>query len=118
MKQLIYKGTIIESDSGENCDALFIGGGMPIAEILQHEINGKEVSVRYWISDKEKTKEELQENFLKNLFGAVDAEYRDAYSDYTGYLWTNENLEIGGHDLLGELRGNLGKFIWLEIDVY
>lgn len=118
MEQLIYKGIITEGDFGENYDALFIGEGEPIAQILQDEINGREVSVRYWISDKEKTKEELQENFLKNLFGAVDAEYQDAYSDYTGYLWTDENLKIGGHDLLAELQSNLGKFIWLEIDVH
>ncbi len=118
MEQLIYKGTITEGDFSENYDALFIGEGEPIAKILEEEINGKEVSVRYWISDTEKTKQELQEGFLKNLFGAIDAEYQDAYSDYTGYLWTDENLKIGGHDLLEELRSNLGKFIWLEIDVH
>lgn len=119
MEKLIYKGFIKEGIKGENYDALFIGDtDGPIAEILQNEINGREVSVRYWISDTEKTKEQLQESLLKNLFGAVDAEYQDAYSDYTGYLWTDENLEIGGHDLLGELQSNIGKFIWLEIDVH
>jgi hypothetical protein len=118
MKTLIYKGIIIEADFGENSEALFIEGDRPIAEILQDEINHREVSVRYWISHKEKTKEELQEGFLKNLFGAGGAEYQDAYGDYTGYLWTDENIKIGGHDLLKELRSNLNKFIWLEIDVH
>ena len=119
MEQLIYSGFIREGSKGENDDALFIGElDEPIAEIFQDEINGKEISVRYWLSDIEKTKEQLQEGFLKKLFGAVDAEYGDVYSDYTGYLWTDENLKIGGHDLLDELQNNIGKFIWLEIDVH
>lgn len=118
METLTFKGIIKEDDFRDNYDALFIGSDQPIAEILQDEITGKQVSVRYWISDTEKTKEQLQESFLKNLFGAADAEYQDAYSDVTGYLWTDENLNIGGHDLMKELRSNLGKFIWLEIDIH
>jgi hypothetical protein len=118
MEQLIYKGIITEGDFSENYDALFIGEGEPIAKILEEEIQGKQVSVRYWISDTEKTKEELTENMIMTMAGAVDADYSDRYSDVTGYLWTDEELNIGGHDLLSELRDNAGKFIWLEIDVH
>lgn len=118
MEQLIYKGIIKEGESGQGCYNVSIGEDEPIAEILQDKINGKEVSIRYWISNTEKPKQELQETFLKKLFGAVDAEYQDVYSDYTGYLWTDQNLKIGGHDLLEELLSYLGKFIYLEIDVH
>ncbi len=119
LKTLTFKGFIKEGDYADNYDAIFIGEtGEPIAKELEYEIDRKQVSVRYWISDVEKTKEQLQESVLKNLIGAVDAEYSDRYSDVTGYLWTDENLNIGGHDLLAELRSNKGKFIWLEIDIH
>lgn len=119
LNQLVYKGVIKERHYGENDFALFIGDSdEPIAEILQERINRKQVSIRYWISDTEKTKQELQESVLKNLFGAIDAEYRDSYSDLTGYLWTDENLMVGGHNLLEELRSNIRKFIYLEIDIH
>ena len=119
MQQLIYKGLIAESSRGENDDALFIGDmEEPIAYEFEEEIQGKQVSVRYWISDTEKTKEELTENMIMTMAGAVDADYGDMYSDVTGYLWTDEELNIGGHDLLSELRSNIGKFVYMEIDVH
>jgi hypothetical protein len=119
MQQLIYKGLIAESSRGENYDALFIGEmEEPIAYEFEEEIQGKQVSVRYWISDTEKTKEELTENMIMTMAGAVDADYGDRYSDVTGYLCTDEELNIGGHDLLSELRSNIGKFVYMEIDVH
>lgn len=120
MEQLVYKGFILEGSYVENDNALFIGSDdEPIAQMLEEEIEGRQVSVRYWISDTEKTKSELQEDFLKNLVGSIDAEYNSVCgSEYTGYMWTDENLKVGGHDLMAELRSNLGKFIWLEIDVH
>jgi hypothetical protein len=33
-------------------------------------------------------------------------------------LWTDEDLNVGGHDLLEEIRSYLGKFIYLEVDVH
>lgn len=118
MKQLIYKGFIKEARKNENYSALFIGEmDDPIAEVFEDEIKGMQVSVRYWISDTEKNKEQLRESFLKVLLGAVDAEYGDVYSETTGYLCTDEELKIGGHDLLAELQSNIGKYIWLEIDI-
>lgn len=119
MKQLIYKGFIEEKPEGENDDALFIGEmEYPLAEEFRMELQGKQVSVRYWISDTEKTKEQLTESALLNIIGAVDAEYIDRYSEITGYLWTDEKLKIGGHNLLAELSSYKGKFVYLEIDVH
>ncbi len=119
MEQLIYKGLITESSRGENDDALFIGDmDEPIAYVFEEEIQGKQVSVRYFISNTEKTKEELTENLISKIAGAVDADYGDRYSDVTGYLWTDEELNVGGHDLLKELRSEIGKFIYMEVDVH
>lgn len=45
-------------------------------------------------------------------------EYYHRYSDYTGYLWTEEEFKCGGHDLLKILEGNMGKYIHIEIELY
>ena len=114
-----YKGIVKKGNYGENLDALFIGeGSQPIAEIFEEDFKAKQVTIRYWTSDVEKTKEELQESVLRKLFGDVDARYSDVYSEITGYLWTDEELNVGGHDLLKEIRSYLGKFIYLEVDVH
>lgn len=91
--------------------------GEPIAEALSY-ISGNFVTVRYYLSDKEATKDELTEDFLINtLYGNMDSEYGARYSEYTGYLWTDDNLEIGGHDLLSELMDADGKFLYLIIEI-
>ena len=119
METKVYKGIVTERDYGENWDALFIGeNSQPIAKIFEEDFEDKQVTVRYWTSDKEKTKEEIQESVLRQLFGDVQANYNDTYSEITGYLWTDEDLNIGGHDLLEEIRSYLGKFIYLEVDVH
>ena len=119
METKVYKGIVKEGDYGENSDALFIGeGSQPIAKIFEEDFEAKQVTVRYWTSDVEKTKEEIQESVLRKLFGDVDAMYSDSYSEITGYLWTDEELNVGGHDLIEEIRSYLGKFIYLEVDIH
>jgi len=115
----IYKGIIKEETLFNNDEALFIGKhDDPIAEIFEEDFQGKQVTVRYWISEKRKTKNELQESTLKKILGVVDANYGEHYSEYTGYLWTEEDLNIGGHDLLSELRFFVGKYVYLEVEIH
>lgn len=119
MKTITYKGIVKESEYGENWEALFIGENtQPLAQIFEETFVGKQVTVRYWTSENEKTKEELQESVLRKLFGGVDAEYDDYYSEITGYLWTDEDINVGGHDLLNEIRSYVGRYILLEVDVH
>ena len=79
---------------------------------------GNYLTVRYWISDKEKTRRELLEETVKLIFGIGDVEYNNNYSEITGYLWTDANLIIGGHNLLNELYNNVGKYCLLEIEYF
>jgi hypothetical protein len=89
----------------------------PIAEVLDY-ISGEVVTVRYYISDKEATEEELQEDFLINtLYGNLETEYGARYSEYTGYLWTDDELNVGGHDLKEELESYAGKYIFMIIEI-
>lgn len=95
------------------------GTNEPLAEILYYKIARKKVTVRYWISDTPATKEELKEDFIvKSLGGVANCKYGSHYSELTGYLWTDEELKIGGHDLLNELKSFKDKWIILEIEVH
>lgn len=78
--------------------------------------HGNYLTVRYYISDQEASVEELLEQHMRTLFGDGDVDFSSRYSDITGYLWTDEELNVGGHNLLDELRSYVGKFCHLEID--
>jgi hypothetical protein len=91
--------------------------GEPIAEVLDY-MSGEIVTVSYYTSDKEATEEELQEDFLTNtLYGKLDSDYGARYSEYTGYLWTDDELKVGGHDLRGELESYAGKYLYMIVEI-
>jgi len=117
MNQKFFKGKIWTGECGENYRTLFIGyNSKPFPEIWDEDFSRKKVTVRYFISDTEKSIEELKENQLLSISGAVNADYSSKYSEYTGYLWTDEELKVGGHDLLNELYSNEGKYLYMEVD--
>lgn len=123
MKKIIYKGYIQLAEKNEAYDVLFVSKNLghvtedPFASIIEYDIirYGNYVTVKYFISEKEKEIEDLNENLIKTIIGDISADYSDRYSEYTGYLWTDEELNIGGHDLIEELKSNLGKYLYLEI---
>ena len=124
MNDLVLKGFLSVGGWGENDDALLLDYETewgettePLAEVLS-ELDGKCVTIRYFISDKKKTRDEIQENFIRKVIGDLEADYHDCYSEYTGYLWTTEELKVGGHDLLKELESYTGKFLILEATIY
>lgn len=90
----------------------------PLAETLSKIMDRKKVSVRYWIADRECTKEQAEYQYLHVLFGDCKSEYQLVYSEITGYLWTDEFCKVGGHDLINELRSYAGKYLILEVAVH
>lgn len=81
-------------------------------------LSGKKASVRYYISDNPiESEDAVSEAYFSTLTGAVDALYLVNYSDYTGYLWTDENLKVGGHDLMAELKNYAGKYLLLVAEI-
>lgn len=89
----------------------------PLAEILEEEISGKQVCLKYYISNKKLSLEDAEACFIRIIEGEVDAEYTMRYSEYTGYLWTDEEIKIGGHNLLEELKSNKDKYLILIVDI-
>lgn len=119
MRQLRYAGQLRLDWWGEAIDVLFVSTlDEPLAEVLEDEIAGEIVTARYWITDEECSRDEAQEEALKRVMGCADCLYLSRYSEITGYLWTDEEINIGGHDLLAELARAIGKWLILEIDVY
>ena len=119
METKTYAGQVSVRDYGDSDDVLFISSNDdPLAEILERDISGRTVTARYWITEKEASKEEAQESFIRQIMGVAESIFQARYSDITGYLWTDEDIKIGGHDLLGELEGCAGKWLILEIDIH
>lgn len=115
-KVVIYKGWITaEKDwNGEHVlyltenqeDKGFNGDDEPLAELIESDIEkyGKYLSVQYFISDGPIDESKLEEYLINVYFGVGDAVFCRAYSDLTGYLWTDEEINVGGHDLLKEIK--------------
>ena len=114
-----YQGQLSLKAYDETDEALFISSSdEPLAALLEEDISGKMVSVRYWITDKEVGRDAAQEEFLMSLMGAADCEFGAHYSEVTGYLWTDQEIKIGGHDLLHELESYVGEWLILEVDIH
>ena len=78
----------------------------------------KQVSVRYFLTDEARSVEQLNDALAHIAEGFGEAEYNHRYSEITGYLWTDEEAVVGGHDLVKELRGSLGKHLYMEVTVH
>lgn len=115
---LTYQGLLsLHGYDGE--DFLYLSSlRMPLADELKNAISGRLVSVRYWITDKPATKEEATMDFVKLLAGVANCEFGAHYSEPTGYLWTDESINIGGHGIMDELQSSVGKWLIMEIDVH
>lgn len=115
----IYEGWICShclGDSYDNDDAIFLSS---LSRALCKEldwIKGKRVNVNYWICDEKCTKEQASEDFVKTLTGCAYVDFGARYSEYTGYLWTDEELKVGGHDIMREISSSVGKYLILEIE--
>jgi hypothetical protein len=105
-------------DEGET-DVLYVSDkpDTPLIERLE-EMQCKTVTVRYWTANREAPEQEIKEGFLRELAGALDADLGARYSEITGYLWTDNELKVGGHDLLEELEGHVGKWLIFEAELH
>lgn len=110
----IHSGFLKIGSNGEEDDILFLDSE-PISKELEY-LCRKFVTVRYYISDKEVSIEQAEELLINSLFGIVNSDYGMRYSELTGYLWTDELLMVGGHNLLQELKTFDGKYLILVVE--
>lgn len=116
MRKETYQGLLSLHSWGDADDILFLSSlADPIAEELQW-MNKKRATVRYWVTDKPCTRDEAEEAAMRIVMGDANVDFNSRYSDMTGYLWTDEDLTVGGHDLIAELKSNVGKWLILEVE--
>jgi len=60
----------------------------------------------------------IDETKVVSMEGDVESRYYHRYSDYTGYLWTEEDFKCGGHNIPKILQSHLGEYIYMEIELY
>ena len=117
MKPKIYKGLLSLRTWGDAEDILYLSTLKdPLVEELKWMAR-KRVSVRYWITDKPCSINEASVAAMMTAMGDADVNLQSFYSEITGYLWTDEDLVVGGHDLLEELKSSAGKWLILEVRV-
>ena len=78
----------------------------------------KAVSVRMAFADSEINPHTVKEDRILSYYGLLDKEFAPVYSDLSGYLWTEERFQVGGHDLLAIFKDHAGQWIHIEIDIY
>lgn len=125
MQTETYSGLVDVRNHGESEDVVFLDdedSGSVLRDrpltLLLEDIKGKRVSVRYWVSDRPCTPDDAMAQFVGQLDGVADVSWCVAYSEITGYLWTTQDLNIGGHDLLEEIESHKGKWLILQIDIH
>lgn len=83
------------------------------------EIYNKVANVRFYIGDSPiSDPDKLDRDRIEYILGKAETDYNHIYSDLTGYLWTDEEFKVGGHDLNEMLYANEGKYIHMEIELY
>ena len=60
----------------------------------------------------------IDETKIVSMMGMVESHYYHRYSDYTGYLWTEEGFKCGGHNIPQILCNHEGEYIHMEIELY
>lgn len=118
-----YRGWLVAAPWGEAYDILYLTADRahleddPLASVIEHDMwrYGQYLSVHYHIADVEQTTEQFDEALAHMLVGYTKADVGHHYSEITGYLWTDEKIQVGGHDLISGLHSYLGKYCQLTI---
>lgn len=115
--KVVYEGILKLYRNHEEVDVLSLNGEI-LAELIMGDIeeHGHYLSVRYFVTNDKINPEKLNEELMNVVMGIGSADYGLAYSETTGYLWTNESLQVGNHDLLEELMDFVGKYLYMEIE--
>lgn len=116
-----FKGLIAENHELHDGSGLYIipKNGRFGSPFAQEFPSSARVNVRYALSETgvwPETLDEVAADELSLLEGASKSVYYSRYSELTGYLWTEEEAKVGGHDLLLILKGNVGRYLWMEVE--
>lgn len=114
----IYSGKIQYASNGEEDEILSIDGRGYLSEIIKDHIEdyGRYLTVRYWVANENLEPEKMKMAFIRKAMGLEEVDYGICSSETTGYLWTTDDIVVGGHDIKRELESYLGKYLYMEIE--
>lgn len=96
-------------------EALFLSDNklLPLCERVKKDIGNRAITCSYYITENEMSFQEAKENIVLAIYGLLDVYHMAEFSETSGWLYCNERLEIGGHDLVKELLSHEGKYVHL-----
>ncbi len=114
---VLYQREIVTFDGKKLVET---GGGFALTKEMEETIGWLDsyASVAFVISEQPIQADTVDEATIEILYGDVDHKYFINISSFTGYLWTDEEFVVGGHDLRAILKQNMGKYIHMEIELY
>ena len=115
----IYKGWLRKNKWKGTLALEYNNNKLELIEEIQDNIRqyGNYLSVRYYIANEEVSIENIKKQWLMKIMGLSQCDYIDiSGSEWTGYMWTDEKLNVGGHNLLQELYSFINSYLILEID--
>lgn len=65
--------------------------------------SNSKITLSWHVTDAPKRYAELKMNVIDTTIGGLKTKFYHAHSDLTGYLWTTEEIEVNGHDLMEEI---------------
>lgn len=95
-------------------------GEFPFTKRMEEKCGwyNKYASIQMLTGDTPIDMDHIDETKIVSMEGDVSSHYYHRYSDYTGYLWTEEGFKCGGHDVPEILKSYMGKYIHMEIELY
>ena len=95
-------------------------GGFPFTKEMEDKCGwrGSYASIQMLTGSTPIDLDHIDETKIVSMMGEVSSHYYHRYSDYTGYLWTEEGFKCGGHDIPKILRSHIGEYIHMEIELY
>lgn len=91
--------------------------GQSIVDMID-DLDGRKLTVKYYISNKPINPETLEEEFLRQFHGnaIINGDYIHG-SEWTGVYDKKDIFDIDGHSITGELSGHIGEYCYLEIEI-
>lgn len=106
----LFRGQVMETVTGEFAFSPEMEKRLGWGDIV--------ADMSYAISDVPVDPSAVAEDAILGYYGLVERKFDVYSSDTSGYLWTDEEFRIGGHSVIDILKGNIGRYVHLEIRTY
>ena len=111
--QGVLAGKITDSKYDTESSYILVGG-KSVSEFVSR-FSHRKVWCIWVVSDTFITPERATMMGVERAIGVALATRGDVFSDPTGYLWTDDEGKIGGHDIAAAIACHAGKYAFIVI---